>query len=382
MLIIKNILHHKDKYIFILLISFLVSFSVLSAICLTDSLKNGIEKARNSLGADLVIVPKGEGDGIDESILYGGSPLTLKMDRNIYDNLEIDAIKDKFPRLYLATLEGASCCDASIQVIGTDLEDDFILKSLTDISHLEPNEIIVGSRLGLKVGDTPQYFGRRFKVVDVLPKTRTATDLSAYICFQTAYEIENDYSQLGLSDTDISAIFIRTDKADIVYNMIKSQFGRLIDVVAIDKKSAEYTKTVSLIEKADVVIILITLIIAIAAISGLSYIHTIHRRNETGALYLIGMKKGQIMLTYFNEMALVMLTGCIMGIILQITIFTVFNNLLSHLINIPIEINLMKMLVPYSLVLFSTYVSAFLFTVISSKKILRTSPSELIKEGN
>ena len=54
---------------------------------------------------------------------------------------------------------------------------------------LQNGEIIVGSALGKKEGESIRYFNRDFKIKAVLEETGMGYDSSAFITFHDAYEI-------------------------------------------------------------------------------------------------------------------------------------------------------------------------------------------------
>ena len=368
-------------------------FFVLSTLDLTNRLSCGIKQARSALGADLVLLPE---ENNDAAVLYGGSPITCKMDREIFS--EVKGMKHAtacFYRIYLATLSGASCCDASVQIVGTQMEEDFLLRAIAQSTGLRHGEIIVGSRTGLDVDDSPKYFSHPFRVTEVLPKTGTAVDLSVYICIDDAREIIRDiadkkegldqnalagYPEFGLSD--ISAIFIQSDNAKILDNMIKSRYGKRIFVTAPDKKTAEYVKEVGLIQKAGNILIFVCALLSALMIACVSYLHTIHRRSETGAYFFFGFSKKKILHLYVSEMVCVNIAGTLLGSILYMVLFGSFSNLIEHEIGLPMISESYKM-VPYVfLVLLISAFFSIVFVLLSGGWILKTQPAELIKEGN
>lgn len=373
-LIIKNILHHKDKYIFILISAIFAAFFILSAITLSKGSKSGIEKARAALGADLVILPAGT--EADESVLYGGSPVTLTMNRKTAEEItKMDFVSKSCIRLYLATLNGASCCDACIQLVG--VQDDFLLSALT---QKQPGygEIICGSRLGVKNGEIVRYLGREFTVIDVIDKTGTGVDLSGYIAMDEAYELAEEYGFMKTSET--SAVFLQSENARVLDHMIKSRYGNKVDVVAPDKKTSEYVKEVSLIEKGSAVIVFVVLCLSVLVSGAVSYLHTIHRRNETAAYYVLNFKKEKIIALYASEIGIVSILGCIVGILLHIMLFSSFRTLIEHKIGIVILSGNVWLTGLLFTGLFSAI--AVFFTILSAQHVLKTEPAELFKEGN
>ena len=309
-----NILHYRLQYRLIRRIIMVATFVSVLALGFCMNRKTELKKARNALGADIVVLP--EGTDIDESVLYGGSPVTLKLDTSVGEIVkDMDGVSECTERLYLASLEGASCCDACVQVVGTSA-GDFLLKGLTD-ETVSRGTIIVGSRLGLSEGDTVKYFGRKFTVTDVLEKSGTGTDLSVYIDMSTAREILEDYPELGICDTDISAVFIRTDNAKAVNGMIKSRFGNSVTVAVPDKKTAQYTREVSLVQSMSFFMVLSVMVISCISLGGLFYIHTMHRKTETGSYRLIGFTDRKISWLYCSEACREALLSSVQGMALS-----------------------------------------------------------------
>ena len=220
-------------------------------------------------------------------------------------------------------------------------------------------------------------------------------DLSVYICIDDAREIIRDiadkkegldqnalagYPEFGLSD--ISAIFIQSDNAKILDNMIKSRYGKRIFVTAPDKKTAEYVKEVGLIQKAGNILIFVCALLSALMIACVSYLHTIHRRSETGAYFFFGFSKKKILHLYVSEMVCVNIAGTLLGSILYMVLFGSFSNLIEHEIGLPMISESYKM-VPYVfLVLLISAFFSIVFVLLSGGWILKTQPAELIKEGN
>ena len=320
-LIKHNILHYRLQYRLIRRIITVATFVSVLALGFCMNRKTELEKARNALGADIVVLP--EGTDTDESVLYGGSPVTLKLDASVGEIVkDMDGVSECTERLYLASLEGASCCDACVQVVGVE-EGDFLLKGLTD-ETVSRGAVIVGSRLGLSEGDSVRYFGREFTVTDVLEKSGTGTDLSVYIDISTAQEIVRDYPELGISDTDISAVFIRTDNAKAVNGMIKSRFGNSVTVAVPDKKTAQYTQEVSLVQSMSFFMVISVMVISCISLGGLFYIHTMHRKTETGSYRLIGFTDREIFKLYCSEACREALMASLYGMGLSVLVMFVF----------------------------------------------------------
>lgn len=391
MLTIKNIKHHRFRYVFIFLIALFVNLLIFSSLIITKQAQNGIQTAKNRLGADLVVTAQTDNADITaEDILFNGIPSTVRLNKDIETkvrNIKDSHITDMVSRLYVSTLSGMSCCDGQIQLIATDIGKDFLLSAFISTDKLKTDEIIMGSRLGVTVGDTVQYFGREFKVVEVVEKTNTGMDISGFISFETANEIMTDdkYRMEYFSDWkdgDISMLFISSDNPKITNNILKSILGNSVSVYAVDKKISEYVGSVGLIDKIITILTIFLIIIGFISLSALSITGTALRKNEVGCYLLIGMNKKKIYRLFIAEQMLVVLMGTFIAIIISVLCTTNFSMWIEKLLNLPLSIDMGTVfLISISLLMGSILIAVF-SAMIGVSTVLKHKPCDLIKENN
>lgn len=384
----KNISHYKFRYILTFIIVLLMNVVIFASAILIDCVENGINRAKNRIGADLVVSSKVDDfDTLAESIMYNGVPNTLFVDKKYIDSIkEMPHVTNVTSRLYLATLDGMSCCDDSIQLVATDLSTDFLLSSWVKSASIEDNEIILGYKFNVNVGDTVKYFGRDFIVKEKLEKTGTGYDLSGFISYGTAYSIMNDvqYNDLfaGITDNMTSVIFINSDDINTTKNIIESTYYHELSIYSLNNKYAEFMKDINTIKQVVRSICIFLVVISYLSLFAIAAIATDSRRNEVGSLLLIGKTKTFIGELFIREQ----LTVCLGAEGLAVTLLLILKGLFTNMMEAILEVSFISnvqtvMLYIILLTLLNTVMSigSVIFSVIH---ICKSSPAELIKESS
>lgn len=387
--VLKNIRHHRFRYLYIGVLMMLMTVFVISSIVLVSSVKEGIRTAKNKLGADLVVL-SGESAGTvsPEDILYDGVPQTLRLDSKYCDEIRaIPGISAVVPRLYLATLSGASCCDGQIQLIATDMEDDFLLSSWVDTKDISDDEIILGYQFRNSAGETVRYLGREFRVADVLDKTNTGYDISGFITLNAAKEIIADpeyqeyFGEFGKDD--VSMIFVSADDPKTANNIIKSQFGNELTVYASDKKLSEYTGTVNMLQGFVWIVNVLLVIINTISLFAITGIATQSRKNEIGSMMTIGYSKKQISWIFVREQLCVVLAATLAAAVVCFAGKSAAKQMLEYTLSLPMSnVPLAKQAVIIAVLTVINGIIACVSVIVSVRSVCSAPPAELIKEGS
>lgn len=384
-LVYKNIKHYKYRFIFIFLITLVVNFVVLTGHSFISEMQAGINEARNRLGADLVLLPKSAKDIDAESVLFHGTPSTLTMDDITDEISKIQTVNACISRLYLASLAGQSCCDGSVQLIATDITNDFLLSPYMKSKSLSDNEIILGSKFNAKPGDTVKYFGREFTVKEILTKSNTGVDESGFVTMSTARDIMSDpeYKDEYFSaffDNSTSMIFVRTSDAKLTNNVIKSMYGDKVSIYVPDKKIADYTKSMMILSGAISFMNIALVAVGVFAVFCITLISTETRRNEYGSLILLGFKPVRCYLSFVTEHVIIGLCASLCATVMYSMANALWLERISETLSVPVlNTNAFPMILVTITVTAAISASA---SAISLIKISMTSPSVLIKEAS
>lgn len=368
-LAIKNLQGKRYQYLIIGVLFFILNICVLTTISLNQGLRKGVEVAKDKLGADIIITSKTDEDKTLESI-YDGIPVSTELNIECDEIENIPGVTKWCKRLYLATLEGASCCDNKTQLIAVDA-DDYLLHALT-LTNLQPGAIIIGSNMAGEIGQTVKYYDYEFAVIDVLDKTGTGYDYSGFILYDDAYKITNA--------KDISAIFISSEDPTLTRNVLNNRFGKNASIYLTDHKIAEYTKTVTSVNIVSNVITIMLIVSSVLAITTIMTLMFLNRRNETGVLILSGFSKCDIHKLFLEESIAVISVSCVLGAIIFYMMRTINGPYLEKLLHCPInDVNCAPVII-------SLFVSCAIFVEIIIRVILHSFYKQdactLIKEVN
>lgn len=385
-LVKQNIKHQRVKYFYIFAISFIAGLFIFASRAVSSSIQKGIDTARDRFGADIVVIARDEGVDFEE-VLYDGKPVTSRIDGvNIEDIENIPWITRTASRLYMASLEGMSCCDNKVQLIATD-KNDYLLRSwVGDLSKLRKDMVIVGSRLGYKEGDVAKFFGREFAVIKVIEKTGTGADLSVFISRETAADIINDerYADLfaGYSAEDNSAIFISSNNPKVTENALKSRFGNKIDVFVADKRVSEYTSRVSTVKAVLGIAVTVITVLSILSILAMTSVQTAFRGREAGAYMIARKGKEYIIALWSTELLVVTVAATVISYVVFLWLSSVFKNAIEIWLKSPLDISVVTGLVTALVMVGSEIILSVIAILSGSSQILRKSAGELIKEKN
>ena len=387
LLSLKNIRHYIFRYGITFAILFLINIFVFASSIIINGAMEGIEIAKNKIGADLVISSKTENfDEIAENIMYDGLPQTLFVDKKYEEKMKnVPHVTRVVSRLYLATLKGASCCDDQVQLIATDFANDFLLSTVVKSKELGLNEIILGSKFAANVGETVKYYGREFIVKEKIEKTGTGYDISGFISYESAKSIMEDkqYEDLygKIDKTATSIIFVNSDNPEVTKNIIVSQYGKDLSVYSMNSKISGYISTVGAIKKLVTILDIFLFVIGFFAVFGITLICTDSRKNECGSLFLLGKTKAFVWRLFTLEQVIVCIISVLISVVITMAIKGLFIISIENLVNAPIMNSTLSVFTNSLLILAIDLIIVLISTGIAIYKLYKVDSCELIKES-
>jgi len=173
------------------------------------------------LGADIVVVPRGN-ETLAQEAFITGQPTSFYMSQDIQSGLaELDGVQQVSPQVFVETLRNARCCIGEFFLIGFDPKSDFTISpwianhSLG--SELGAFDIIAGDRILLREGDDVTFFGTSFSVVGVLERTGMGIDRTIYVPMEglrkmVAQSGESAEVALDIGEDQISSVLVRVER--------------------------------------------------------------------------------------------------------------------------------------------------------------------------
>ena len=121
----KNVKNRPFRNIATLLCFAFVAASLFSAQYLIGGASHSLEEGTSRMGADMMVVPS-QYIALGETVILRGEPSSFFFRMSALDRIAgVEGVERVSPQIYIATLYGAECCSAPVQMIAFDPDRDF-----------------------------------------------------------------------------------------------------------------------------------------------------------------------------------------------------------------------------------------------------------------
>ena len=195
---IKDIQRHAFLNACLLATVVILSVMLFSVTVISVSLKKGMGNMRKRLGADIMLVPKGEREKA-ENMLLEGSRSNFYFEGEVYEKVQsIDGISDSTSQCFLKSLS-ADCCSSEVQIVFFDPDSDFVVGPWIETEYkqkLSGDAVIVGSDIVSEDGKI-KLFGQEYPIASQMARTGTALDSSVYFSTDAKAELLRNAEEKG-----------------------------------------------------------------------------------------------------------------------------------------------------------------------------------------
>lgn len=343
---IKDIQRHAFLNACLLATVVILSVMLFSVTVISVSLKKGMGNMRKRLGADIMLVPKGEREKA-ENMLLEGSRSNFYFDGAVYEKVQsIDGISDSTSQCFLKSLS-ADCCSSEVQIVFFDPESDFVVGPWIETEYkqkLSGDAVIVGSDIVSEDGKI-KLFGQEYAIASQMARTGTALDSSVYFSTDAKAELLRNAEEKGSFLTEeqkkgdiLSSIFINVDGSHTTEQVIDSAhktIGDIFDVVYPKKLHESLSGSLG---KITGVVNVISLSLGILLVAILLIINSIimkGRKSEIALLRVLGHRKKDLIRKLLSEMGLISLAGALGGSLLGALIVIPFGRYIGKSLDMP-----------------------------------------------
>ena len=311
---------------------------------ITSSLKGGIKGLKNRLGADLMIVPQGYENQM-ENVLLSGEPNYFYMDKSIENVVQgIQGVGQVSSQFYLTSLS-ESCCDFAIQIIGFDPQTDFIVQNWAEKNKTGTNQALfyAGSNIITERGDVT-FFGSPHHITSKLSKSGSGMDNAIYTDLNTLQQIFEDAKTKGfgfISDGDtsnkISTIFVKLAdgaKADSTALRIKTALPQ-VQVIQGGSFISNLGDRIAGFLIFPRVLSLLILLISVFTLAVVFSLIVNERIKEYSILRVLGADSSSLKKLIVSEAGAIGLIGSAAGLFLAALTILPFNVIISEKIGLP-----------------------------------------------
>lgn len=389
----KNISDSAVRSWVVVLCAALVAGFAIGATAVIRGAENSLQLALERLGADIMVIPAGSANQIEEALLVG-KPATAWMPQSVVDEIavlpEVTAVS---PQLFLSTLRGASCCTVpEMFLIAYDPATDFTVRPWLE-SHLEGGlglgEAVGGRYVFVPEGDEYiSIYGYPIDLKGNLEATGTGLDQSMFFTFDTALEIARlspvqAERELVIAPDSISTALVRvaTDADPLeVALQIESTVPGVDAVASANLFRTQRDQIVGLLRSV-VALLSIAWALSVALIGLVTSMATAERRREIGVLRAMGATRLTVLGALLTESAVLALSGGFAGIALAVFVVYLFRNLMIQLMNVPFLFpSPLSLLVMALAGLVLTLLSVASATLLPTLKIAYEEPGTAVKE--
>ena len=343
---IKDIQRHAFLNACLLATVVILSVMLFSVTVISVSLKKGMGNMRKRLGADIMLVPKGEREKA-ENMLLEGSRSNFYFEGEVYEKVQsIDGISDSTSQCFLKSLS-ADCCSSEVQIVFFDPESDFVVGPWIETEYkqkLSGDAVIVGSDIVSEDGKI-KLFGQEYPIASQMARTGTALDSSVYFSTDAKAELLKNAEEKGSFLTEeqkkgdiLSSIFINVDGSHTTEQVIDSAhktIGDIFDVVYPKKLHESLSGSLG---KITGVVNVISLSLGILLVAILLIINSIimkGRKSEIALLRVLGHRKKDLIRKLLSEMGLISLAGALGGSLLGALIVIPFGRYIGKSLDMP-----------------------------------------------
>jgi len=393
---IRNLKRRPGRTAALICLVALLAMTLLGGSALVLSLRNGLAGSEARLGADIICIPATAKSKVNvEQVLLNATTGYWYMDSSLVEDVrEAEGVEAVSAQVFFASLR-ASCCSASVQLIGIDQDTDFVVQPWISRSYggrLGELEVIAGCDITADIGETITFYGTDCTVAGRLDETGTGMDTSVYanmetirILLQAAADMGHDLELPDDPETVVSAIYVKAaDDADVsaVANYLKVHVRKLTTIqtkslfTEVAQSLTAVSKAVTIMIAAIWLLILIVLLLAFAMITG-------ERRREFAVLRVMGCSRRMLSRLVLRESAMISLAGGLIGIALAALIVTAFSPLIESKLGLPFLLpSLPQMLLLGLGTLVLVLLIGPLASARSARRLSRVDPGLILRETN
>jgi len=282
-----------------------------------------------------------------EGALLRGEPSAFYFDGTSAETLlHAEGIAQSTKQLFIASFNSEHC-SSEVQMIGYDADSDFLIAPWLDSAvpgGPGENEIIIGSSIRGKAGDTLKFFAHEYIVVGKLTETGMGFDTSVFINLDMAQTALAEYKSLGgtgVPDGEgaVSSIAVKvasgTDIDAFAKNIRLNYRSERAAVVLPKTMIKDMSRNLGTLTTVITVLAAAIWILSVAVLTLIFILSLNERRREFGIFRAIGASKTKLSSIRIAESLIVSAIGAAIGLLLLCLTYFSFERLLSLSLDMP-----------------------------------------------
>lgn len=365
-----------------------------AAALLMAGVSEGIATTTQRLGADVMVVPRGETVARQfNEALVAGKPAMFYLQQSTVEKVsKTPGVARTSTQVFVETLTNAKCCAGRFFIVAIDPDTDFTVKPWLQTTLPEltrENWMIVGDRILLRKGAKADFYGTSFTVAGVLEPTGTGMDWTIYISHEAlrkmvAASATKAEMPLRISADEVSTILIKAEPGVDLIDLAEK-----IEAIAPETQAilSSTVATIARSQLSGVIGVLIAIVCGLwvmaLALNGVFFsLGVRERRSQIGLLAAKGADKRFLFAMLTKESAMIAAVASLLGCVVGLLIVVSFRQLLSDVLGVIDALPSPGTTVVY-IAVFTAFgvATAVLSAIAPVVAILRIEPYEAIKQG-
>jgi putative ABC transport system permease protein len=343
--VLRNIVATGFRSAVILTCVALVAGFALFTALVTEGSEQSLSKAKQRLGADILVVPKGSESRVQTALL-SGRPTTAWMPKENLDKIaQVSGVQRASAQLYLASLSNASCCAVSeMFLLVFDPATDFTLQPWLEQElggPLKLGDVVGGTHVFVPEGDDfIMLYGYFLTLKATLEATGTGLDQTMFMTIDTA----RDMARISLSRAEkpleippdsISAVLVKT--ADSERHDVAQRIQQDLPGVAVVERPdlfQAFDQRINILTKGFFAVLGVSWAFATLTVGLIFSMSANERRREIGVMRALGSPRHFALRSLLAEAALLAGLGAAFGLVLTYCGVLLFHDLLASALDI------------------------------------------------
>ncbi len=371
----------------------LVAGMVLSTVIISRGGQESLRLARERLGADVVVVPRGSVTSVEGALLLGNATNTYLPSGVVGAIQAVPGVAIASPQLYLTSMANSSCCSVSLMFMyAFDPATDFTIEPWLKekLGHdLALGQAVGGSDVFVPEGDENiKLYGYDFDLVGNLEPTGTNLDQTLFMTFPTAFdmaEVSQTEAKMGLPILQdfVSSVMVKVQPSADRNEVAKAITESVPEVEAMPAAElfGSYGTQISGVLRTLVVIVVLTVALSLALMAVVFWMSVHDRSRQIGVLRALGATQRTVLLAYMTEAALLALVGGLVGAVLASVAMYLFHDLLVSALGFTIMLPSLVSLIGFVIVgLLVALAVAALAALVPALRASREEPAVSMRE--
>ncbi|MHB9002939.1 MAG: ABC transporter permease [Coriobacteriia bacterium] len=390
---LKDISRNEFRSWMVFASSLLVAGLVLAASLLLQGTSESLQRTRNRLGADMLVVPERSEGRVENALLMGAATSAWMPDDNVGRIRALPGVAAASPQLYLASLAGASCCSvSSMFIVAFEPETDFTVQPWLEHEiggTLDVGEAVGGAFVSLPDGEENiRIYGYPLTLASTLDPTGGNLDQSMFLTFETAKEVARrsvtDAEQpLEIPDDSVSAVLVRVDEGidpNTVAGAILSNVPG-VGVVMSPEMFGTFRDQISTMRGGLLLALGLTVVLSLMLIAVVFAMATHERRREIGVWRALGATRAHVVRALVMQAAILAAAGGLAGVALAAYGIFLFHDYIVGRIGVPFLFPAFSALAPLLLLgLFVAVMTAILASLAPALRVSSQDPASAMRE--